>query len=111
HPLYTLSLHDALPICLRDRQLDFQPHRGKRGDDREPPPHHGHPAAVLLLWGLVYVGLLARRRDRAAGGLGVPPIRLCRAVTRGYEKRTGARPGSIPDLSPSRAPLWREWPG
>src|SRR6266516_1825186 len=64
------------PVRVRDRQPAVHPHRRKRGDDDQPAPHHRHPAAVLLVRGLVPARLLARGRGGAAGGLGLPPVRL-----------------------------------
>src|SRR3712207_7935029 len=51
--IYTLSLHDALPICLRQRRLVDLLRAGPRGELRARPHAAGlhHHGRVLLLHG------------------------------------------------------------
>src|SRR2546430_3879878 len=60
--IYTLSLHDALPICLHERRQRIErPERAARGAraHRLPPPRRAEPADAVL-------GILGRSEEHTS---------------------------------------------
>src|SRR5213080_5297559 len=87
-PLYTLSLHDALPICARSRQA----RRGPRSAARTPPAPWTEPRPAI-----------PARSPGTGGRRGGIPMSLeeawprCPAsLTRGGSSRSDAAPADAP---------------
>src|SRR2546430_1590060 len=66
--IYTLSLHDALPICEENRGVHRSHHQDCTSESPAPPPDRVRPARAVALVGATALAGTGGRRDRHGSG-------------------------------------------